>query len=117
MEEWILTQKSGCPPDVEIKICDEDENANRRGRGTEKMSLISKELQILGINKDRNPDEPLSFRDIMNGCEGFFVGRLLRMKPTLKESKGSSTQMLALGFLDARGDMLRVNLLGKMALK
>ena len=53
----------------------------------------------------------------MNGCEGFFVGRLLRMKPTLKENKGTSTQMLALGFLDSKGQMLRVNLLGKMAIK
>ena len=79
--------------------------------------MINKELQILGITKDRNPDEPLTYRDIMNGCDGFFVGRLLRMKPTLKENKGASTQMLALGFLDSKSDMLRVNLLGKMAIK
>ena len=84
---------------------------------SERVSLINKELQILGITKERNPDDPLTFRDIMNGCDGFFVGRLLRMKPTLKESKGTSTQMLTLGFLDSKGDMLRINLLGKMAVR
>lgn len=39
------------------------------------------------------------------------------MKPTLKENKGISTQMLALGFLDSAGEMLRLNLLGKLAVK
>jgi hypothetical protein len=81
------------------------------------LSVISKELQILGINRDRNPDEPLTCREIFNGCEGFFIGRLLRMKPTLKENKGVSTQMLALGFLDSAGEMLRLNLLGKLAVR
>lgn len=71
----------------------------------------------MGITKDRNPDEPLTCRDIFNGFEGFFIGRLLRMKPTVKESKGLVTQMLALGFLDSSGDMMRLNLLGKLAVK
>lgn len=39
------------------------------------------------------------------------------MKPTSKESKGIVTQMLALGFLDSNGEMMRLNLLGKLALK
>ena len=115
-EEWILTQKGGGQSEAEVKVINEYESKNK-GSSSERVSLISKELQILGITKERNPDDPLTYRDIMNGCEGFFVGRLLRMKPTLKESKGSSTQMLALGFLDCKGDMLRINLLGKMAVR
>ena len=55
MQEWILTQKSGANPENEIKICDEDD-VNKVNKKQDKMSLINKELQILGITKDRNPD-------------------------------------------------------------
>lgn len=48
---------------------------------------VNKEMQILGISKDRNPDEPLTLREIMNGYDGFFIGRLLRMKQGVKEGK------------------------------
>ena len=82
-----------------------------------RLEIVNKELQILGLCKERNPDEPLTYRDILNGYTGFFMGRLLRMKATVKESKGMSTQMLVLGFIDSGGEMLRLNLLGKMAMK
>lgn len=78
----------------EIKICEEDEQANRDAQNHQnipnnqnkekRVSAINKELQILGICKDRNPDEPLTYREIMNGYDGFFIGRLLRLKQTLK---------------------------------
>jgi len=42
---------------------------------------------MLGIIKDRNPDDPLTVREIMNGYDGFFIGRLLRIKKTQKDGK------------------------------
>ncbi len=53
----------------------------------------------------------------MNGYDGFFIGRLLRIKQTCKDGKDGSIPMLSLGFLDSAGDMLRLNLLGKMAVR
>ena len=53
--------------------------------------------------KDRNPDDPMTCRDVMNGYDGFFIGKLMRMKMSIKESKETSTNMLALGFLDLNG--------------
>lgn len=41
----------------------------------------------------------------------------MRMKMTVKEGKDSSTNMLALGFVDLNGDLMKLNLLGKMALR
>jgi hypothetical protein len=60
-------------------------------------------LQILGIVKDRNPDEPLTYRDVMNGYDGFFIGRLLRIKLTHAEGKDGSIPKITLGFLDSVG--------------
>lgn len=51
----------------------------------------------------------------MNGYDGFFIGRLLRMKQTYKDGKETTIPMLALGFIDSAGEMMRLNLLGKMA--
>lgn len=53
----------------------------------------------------------------MNGYDGFFIGRLLRIKNTVKDGKEGSIPMLSLGFIDSAGDMMRLNLLGKMALR
>ena len=53
-------------------------------KSDKKIAVINKELHILGICKDRNPDEPLTCRDVMNGFDGFFIGKLMRMKPTIK---------------------------------
>lgn len=39
------------------------------------------------------------------------------MKMTVKEGKDTSTNMLALGFLDLNGDLMKLNLLGKMGLR
>ena len=100
----------------EVKICEDDENVREaQARPKEKKQQINKELQILGICKDRNPDDPLTYREIMNGYDGFFIGRLLRMKQTCKDGKETTIPMLALGFLDSAGEMMRLNLLGKMA--
>jgi hypothetical protein len=111
---------AGKPHEVEVKICEEDEQIREiqgKSQPEKKVSALSKELQILGICKDRNPDEPLTFREIMNGYDGFFIGRLLRMKHTVKDGKESSLPILALGFIDSAGEMMRLNLLGKMALR
>ena len=58
---------------------------------------------MLGIIKDRNPDEPLTCREIMNGFSAFFIGRLLRLKKTQKDGKEGQIPMLTLGFLDISG--------------
>nr|BAJ98436.1 predicted protein [Hordeum vulgare subsp. vulgare] len=83
--------------DPPIKICEEDDpplgkegtqpaasQANLQAAKGRTVAAINKELQILGICKDRNPDEPLTYREIMNGYDGFFIGRLLRLKHTNK---------------------------------
>jgi hypothetical protein len=59
----------------------------------------------------------MTCRDVINGFDGFFIGKLMRMKMTVKEGKDSSTNMLALGFVDLNGDLMKLNLLGKMALR
>lgn len=98
----------------------EDRNHQTIQNGTHKQDkkvAVNKQLQILGICKDRNPDEPLTYREIMNGYDGFFIGRLLRMKQTLKDGKQGSIPMLSLGFIDSAGEMMKLNLLGKMAVR
>lgn len=72
---------------------------------------------MLGIIKDRNPDNPLTVREVMNGYDGFFIGRLLRIKKTQKDGKEGQIPMLTLGFLDISGDILRINMIGKMAMR
>jgi hypothetical protein len=57
----------------------------------------------LNLCKERNPDEPLTYKDIVNGFDGFFIGRLLRIKQTFKENKESPIPLLYLGFLDLNG--------------
>jgi hypothetical protein len=39
----------------------------------------------------------------MNGYDGFFIGRLLRIKQSLKEGKEGGIPMLSLGFIDSIG--------------
>jgi hypothetical protein len=74
---------------VEIKICDDDEYvqenvvANKNEKKGQPIS-ISKEMQILNYCKNRNPDEPLTYRDVVNGEDGFFIGRLVRLKQTFR---------------------------------
>jgi len=82
-----------------------------------KAQNITKEMQILSYCKDRNPEDPLTYRDIVNGYDGFFIGRLLRIKQSQKDSKDGPLPMLSLGFLDSKGEMMRLNLLGKMAIR
>lgn len=53
----------------------------------------------------------------MDGHEGFFIGRLLRIKHGLKETKDGQMNLLYVGFLDFNGEMLRMNLVGKVAIK
>lgn len=54
----------------------------------------------------------------MSGTDGFFIGRLMRMKQTFKQGKDSTNlPMLTLGFIDSTGEILRLNLLGKLALR
>ena len=39
------------------------------------------------------------------------------MKQGVKEGKEGSIPMLSLGFIDSAGEMLKINLLGKMAMR
>jgi len=39
----------------------------------------------------------------MNGYDGFFIGRLLRIKLTHAEGKDGSIPKISLGFLDSAG--------------
>lgn len=54
------------------------------------------------IKHDAN--EPLTVKLIMQGIDGFFIGRLIRIKSVLKINKegemNTSMPMLCLGFLD-----------------
>jgi RNA polymerase subunit RPABC4/transcription elongation factor Spt4 len=61
--------------------------------------------------------DPLSLGDIMNGKQGFFVGRLIRIKFGSKDAKDGPMSFLYLGFVDINGDLVRVHLAGRMALK
>lgn len=61
--------------------------------------------------------DPLSLGDIMNGKQGFFVGRLIRIRFGSKDAKDGPMSFLYLGFVDINGDLVRVHLAGRMALK
>ena len=49
-----IEERIFCRPQEEI----EQDDPNKKQR----LSMINRELQILGITKDRNPDEPLTCR-------------------------------------------------------
>ena len=53
----------------------------------------------------------------MNNKTGFFIGRLVRYKFGAKEAKDGPMSFLYLGFLDINGDIVRVNLAGRIAIK
>ena len=53
----------------------------------------------------------------MQGKDGYFVGRLLRIKMTTKETKDGAISVLFLGLIDRVGDLVRVNMAGRMAIK
>jgi hypothetical protein len=117
-------KKVGKEGEGEIKIYDEEEvnpqinsYSSRNNLVEKKPPPSSKEMQILSYCKDRNPDEPLTYRDVVNGFDGFFIGRLVRIKHTFKDSKDGSLPMISLGFVDSKGEIMRLNLLGKMAVR
>lgn len=53
----------------------------------------------------------------MNNKQGNFIGRLLRIKFGQKETKDGPMSFLYLGLLDLNGDLVRINLAGRSALK
>jgi hypothetical protein len=62
-------------------------------------------------------EEPLCLSDIMNNKTGFFIGRLVRMKFGYKDVKDGPMSFLYLGLLDRNGDLVRINLAGRLAIK
>lgn len=53
----------------------------------------------------------------MEGKEGVFIGRLLRIKMTSKETKEGQLTVLILGMLDRIGELVRINMAGRTAIK
>ena len=53
----------------------------------------------------------------MSNKPGFFIGRLVRYKFGSKETKDGPMSFLYLGFLDINGDMVRVHLAGRIAIR
>jgi hypothetical protein len=53
----------------------------------------------------------------MNNKVGFFIGRLVRYKFGSKEAKDGPMSFLYLGFLDTNGDIVRVHLAGRIAIR
>jgi hypothetical protein len=53
----------------------------------------------------------------MNNKQGFFIGRLVRMKFGCKDAKDGPMSFLYLGLLDTSGELVRIHLAGRMAIK
>jgi hypothetical protein len=68
-------------------------------------------------NNSQKGDDPLTLNDIMNNKVGFFIGRLVRYKFGSKEAKDGPMSFLYLGFLDTNGDIVRVHLAGRIAIR
>ena len=62
-------------------------------------------------------EEPLSLNDIMNNQQGYFIGRLVRVKYGSKEAKDGPMSFLYLGFVDISGELVRVHLAGRIAIR
>ncbi len=67
--------------------------------------------------KERDIDTPLCLREILQECDGFFIGRLVRLKMAMKETKDGPMTVLFLGFVDRNNEMVRINIAGRIALK
>lgn len=65
----------------------------------------------------KKADDPLVLQDIMSNKPGFFIGRLVRYKFGSKEAKDGPMSFLYLGFLDVNGDIVRVHLAGRIAIR
>ena len=53
----------------------------------------------------------------MNNKQGYFVGRLVRMKFGSKDAKDGPMSFLYLGLLDTTGELVRINIAGRTAIK
>jgi len=53
----------------------------------------------------------------MDNKPGYFIGRLVRMKAGSKEAKDGPMSFLYLGFVDSKGELVRVNLAGRIAIR
>jgi hypothetical protein len=62
-------------------------------------------------------EDPLCLSDIMNNKKGFFIGRLVRTKFGCKDAKDGPMSFLYLGFIDKNGDLVRIHLAGRVAIK
>lgn len=59
----------------------------------------------------------MTAQEIIAGKDGYFVGRLLRMKMAIKDTKDGPMSVLYLGFIDRVGELVRINMAGRLALK
>jgi hypothetical protein len=53
----------------------------------------------------------------MNNKQGYFIGRLVRTKFGAKDGKAGPMNFLYLGFVDLNGDLVRINLAGRIGVK
>jgi len=72
---------------------------------------------ISQINASNKEEDPLCLSDIMNNKPGFFIGRLVRTKFGYKDAKDGPMSFLYLGFVDKNGDLVRIHLAGRLAMK
>lgn len=59
----------------------------------------------------------MTYREIIKKKDGFFIGRLLRIKLVSKDTKEGIMSVLYLGFIDRAGEMVRINMAGRTAIK
>lgn len=67
--------------------------------------------------RTQKQDESLTLADILNNKQGYFVGRLVRMKFGSKDAKDGPMSFLYLGLLDTTGELVRINIAGRTAIK
>ena len=70
------------------------------------------------MNEENNnlSDSSLTLNDIMEGKDGYLIGRLIRFKNIVKDTKEGPMTVCYLGMLNKYNELVRVHLAGRMAL-